>query len=419
MTNYFASQDGSGLKNGTTLNDAWPVSSINWTTVIGGHLYLIDTITTKIVLSGLPTEQDITTIRGDYPGRLGIIDAIGKSSCIVGTARQNFELTGLKLRSANKGIQLLESETRPTRNININSIDIENIAEHGIVFDTASGQKQNIPSDGVVIHDIRISNAGRAGLLIAGHHSNVAISAVDVNRFGTSSNYWGIYLTPRADNATDYSQGWVGQSVYSHSITSGETVYHVVMPGHSVFNYALIKNNETPESPGLGEWGQAGDMLYVNINENPGPYCNGGNIIVSQVANASITNCSAKNYLGTMDGVGIGFDNVCEASVVENCNVEKCIKGFSSNKAIGTIMRNNIAKDNTDIGFAWWRANSGDYSDNIAVNNGRAGYYVRHVCNTETGASLNNNIAIDHLNGFDIENSGQLISCNNLSWDKS
>ena len=72
MADVFASEAGSGAANGTSPANAWAVSSIPWSSILGDDLYLLGEIVTTIIPNaGGTQESERITIRGDWPGNRG------------------------------------------------------------------------------------------------------------------------------------------------------------------------------------------------------------------------------------------------------------------------------------------------------------------------------------------------------------
>lgn len=110
MTDYFVSQSGAGAMDGTSVANAWPYASINWTTVQNNVLYILGTITSNFSVgahssaSGTPFQ-----LRGDYAGNPGDILVTSGNALTIpnATSRNNTHVYNLTVKStANVGIRM-------------------------------------------------------------------------------------------------------------------------------------------------------------------------------------------------------------------------------------------------------------------------------------------------------------------------
>ena len=106
MTDYFATESGAGLMDGTSPANAWAIDSVDWYgDVRDNTLYILDTVRSFSPNVG-GTTANYTTIRGDYPGQPGIVDGDATDTTLISIGVPNirgFVFRGLTLTNCAPG----------------------------------------------------------------------------------------------------------------------------------------------------------------------------------------------------------------------------------------------------------------------------------------------------------------------------
>jgi parallel beta-helix repeat protein len=138
------------------------------------------------------------------------------------------------------------------------------------------------------------------------------------------------------------------------------------------------------------------ENLTVDGNKAANAYldgCRGGAIYLYNVRNATVRNCTARNY----NGDGISFQ------ITDNVQVLNCESyghaGYGVHPGTGSarpVVKNCRLHNNGDVGlYLCWRVRHGQFSDNVMESNGRYGISIGHK--DTDNEFVNNTVA---RNGF-------------------
>jgi len=172
-----------------------------------------------------------------------------------------------------------------------------------------------------------------------------------------------------------YTSGWtlVSSTIYSRPLAVNE--YDVYYAQTSGTYSRLYKNTSTPTTPGLGEFGVSGGLLYINIGATPEgttvgyAYENCTGILWEYCeAFANIWNPIAPFH----EGHGIALDDYTQNSIVRKCYVhDNEGLGLSNNRGDGNLYEANLVINNWQSGFTANPASNVIIKNNTFINNNR------------------------------------------------
>lgn len=361
---YWATATGAGLQDGTSLANAWPQGSIVYGAANaagrGDTLYLCGTpaapITATIAPSGIGafdgtanSDADIFIISGDATkcgGTQGYLDQTSShainASGLVGVYMQDLTCND----ALGACFQQLLSSTSSCavsgayycglqRNLTCTRSGLSSGHCATIV---ASGNT-NFPASAIpalLQENVTSYDGGGAACNIRMH----AIGATQRNcksyRDGSVSNAWGVYQagvtlnTGAANSGAGVTWTLISGSVYKTTQTTfgastGATINDVYssvtaagVAGDLAFESGCVTNDATCAAAlGAGEWGQIGDVLYINRGASAPTATAAVYVTYAWNTNPVQTQASASEFDDAFDGVGVGLDFGTTGGLIE------------------------------------------------------------------------------------------------------
>lgn len=231
----------------------------------------------------------------------------------------------------------------------------------------------------ILLEDCVSFSNGAHGYLCHGY--NVVYNRCVAYNNGLSTGAHGFSAYRLRDNVTS---GWtlVSGNVYSQTMTRSNYYYVRINSGAQASVYPqLFKNTTTPTTPGAGEWGFAGGVMYINIGANPSghtltcAYGGGG-------YNIKYNNCVAfGNHAYPIypyhEGHGIALDDFTSFSEINNCwSINNEGAGVSINQGENNIVRNCVLANNDYPGIALAGYPTHYINNNLLYNNNRTTPYT-------------------------------------------
>lgn len=295
MADYYASQSGGG--DGLLPTTPWSIGSVNWTTVSGNTLYILDTITSTITPTvGGVSDAQRTTIRGDYPDRTASLESTAQNGIAIG-ALNNITIKNISNISPATG--------RPIRLVNASS---------------------NLTVDNCVCIVI---GATANAIMYDGHGSNIQISNNTV-----TGDYDAISVTNNA----------VGNisNVRIHGntvIEGGRHAIHVFVDPTDTFtmsNIRIFDNTILATGGGIGgAWG-SGNGIRVGRNST----VNGDVLSDIEIYNNTVSNTGGVGiFVGLADDIAI-YDNVCNEISLNSNGQGIGVYGSSNFKVYDNVISN-------------------------------------------------------------------------------
>ena len=152
MADYFATETGAGLQDGTSIANAWDIHLVDWDGAVAGNtLYVVGTVR-GFVVDASPS-SGTTTIRGDYPGNAGTVDGAATDDSLLRftSGQHDYIISGLTFTN----VQVLNVADA------IRIFDSYNIVVDGCTFQNTElgrGVYIGCPNASSLVRDITIRN---------------------------------------------------------------------------------------------------------------------------------------------------------------------------------------------------------------------------------------------------------------------
>lgn len=368
MTDYYASQNGAGSQNGSSPSRAWAVASIDWSSLPGNTLYLLDTITSQITVG-----ENNVEIRGDYPGRAAVLDGQDTEDYCLYFSGKDGAVRNLTIQNAAQNGLRVDSNVTSVTSFVVDNVTITGSSRlvsgsnatrgTGCLFVNNNLNKQ--------IHGIAVSNCtfkdnGKHGFDARGNIDGYVENCVaDGNGFNFAG--WGFHA-----HGTGLSLG--GYTWTQHS----GTVYYTTIPGSYATQWITWLGDvqkpvltEVAGIPtGLYEFYQTGSTLYIDIGQDPDGET--FNTRFSTSGDFEFRDCEARN---TVDYDGVEG------------------KGFGSDDGqINVSFLRCYSHDNEGEGFAFNNGDNCHVLSSLCLNNGREGV---NFINKPVDCSVKNTLLMD------------------------
>lgn len=265
-----------------------------------------------------------------------------------------------------------------------------------------------------IIMNCNFINNGYHGSAIYGSVFNV--QSVNNYYFNNALTVDGHGASNFAHRTTYTNTGWSnpGGTVYSRALTApgGTTgtpnnAYQVVYNKSPYWN--LTKNNSTPTTPGLGEFGYDSGNLYINVGEAPAV---GREVKVSveEAKQIYYINCKALDtFKVSAEGSGFQADDFAEVTYQGCISQNNAGSGFFFNlgrfsKAIGCVALNNL-----NAGFHTSAAPSINLDNNLSANNVAEGISIDLGSDSST---VRNSIIMGNSIGIYVDTDSTSVTAN-------
>lgn len=230
-----------------------------------------------------------------------------------------------------------------------------------------------------VIEDCEFFDNDTHGLIITGGR-NIQVRRCKFYRNGANDPYGGHGFSSRW-NRTDTTSGWTNTSgtIWQHDLAANELDVYYVQTGLDAYP-RIRKTAGTQTAPGVGEYGVAAGVLYINVDSEESPDDQSIRYAWGECSGIIVEGCEAyDNYWNQAapyhEGHGFAFDDfVQDSQFIGNLSYNNQGCGFSVNRGDRNILRGNIAYGN-------WRG---------AV-----------ICNPNDGVNIINNVFHHNNSGTD------------------
>lgn len=390
-TAYACANSGGGVGafSGASANVLWAnsvtVGSVNY----GDTLYICGLHPTGIAVGAIGTSGAQLIISGAAVQCGGVQGEISNPDTTVSSGhgvtwnnRQDISVEDLTFRNVfRSGVNCGQSTTPCT------DVQVRRITCYLVGLDTGQGGDcatvaTNTYGDAavgasVVLEDITSYDGGGAACAVRGNFTAPILRRCKSYRDGKYKDTWGVYVRGDARNlgtgctANRWTEIGSGNFDYKTNVTvgtgcgnfvTGLTISAIMLPnvGNPVRAVRLKKEtgcitNDTicAAALDLNEWGQIGDVLYVNTGGALGTTTSVP-AVIAENTDPVIEYAYVESFAATHDGTGMGCDLGCN----------RC------------IVRRSEARNNPGHGINCWVSYDCSFQANLAVDNGIGNYQI-------------------------------------------
>ena len=213
-TVYYVSESSAGSGDGSSYDNRMSVVNHNAGSFIPGDtIYLVDTISSRIVIPSSGTSGNEITYKGDYAGHPGVLTANTSYGAIRGLEKSYITIDGVELRNGIIGTAFLNN----CNYITIKKCLVHDMTSKGIYFSSNTDPRErnsNIiiggaEGDGNEVYNVGVDTGGND--IIVGSSDNVIISYNECYGENSDTGIEGIHVLGCDDVIIEYNE------VYDHN----------------------------------------------------------------------------------------------------------------------------------------------------------------------------------------------------------
>ena len=338
MADYFCSQSGAGVQDGT-LAAPWSIADLssNWATISGNTLYVLGAVTSRITIQATSISGSYTNVRGDYPGQeCTITSEVNKYAINVNSSSpvySHINISGFTISGQSDQYYYINIQGTTAQYINVYNNVLNGTSEgirleQGPSYCSIYNNIINIdtPFTGAGIQLYQVQNCNIYGNTIQGDTTNpLFITGIQLRDATTTNN-----------------------NIYNNFITN--------FNGDGIMLRTKCNNNNVYANivgPGVRDCIAIEDASYNNVFNNT--------VIQDGVYGTTFPTIK----LGSYFGAGVGSDyNVIQNNILVSDVATSNVPGQFGNSTYPMGANNTISYN------LWWNNSTAEYADQIRVTDG-------------------------------------------------